>query len=71
MYDTEHVLFATRGSLKLLKRGLRLSFDEPTHGHSAKPDVFYDRVRHASPEPRLDMFARSCHVGFDAWGAEA
>jgi N6-adenosine-specific RNA methylase IME4 len=73
MYDTEHVVFATRGNLKLAKRGMRLLFDEPPvrDGHSTKPEVFYDRVRNASPEARLDMFARRDHYGFDAWGAEA
>ena len=72
MYDTEHVLFASRGSLKLAKRGLRLSFDEPPvrDGHSTKPEVFYDRVRSASPEPRLEMFARQARGGFDGWGNE-
>ena len=73
MYDTEHVIFATRGNLKVAKRGMRLSFDEPPvrDGHSTKPEVFYDRVRNASPEARLDMFARREHYGFDAWGSEA
>jgi N6-adenosine-specific RNA methylase IME4 len=72
MYDTEHVVFATRGDLKMGKRGLRLSFDEPPvrDGHSTKPEVFYDRVRLASPRPRLEMFARRTREGFDAWGAE-
>jgi len=72
MYDTEHVLFATRGNLKVAKRGLRLSFDEPPtrDGHSTKPEVFYDRVRLASPEPRLEMFARRQRAGFEAWGNE-
>lgn len=70
MYDTEHVLFATRGGLRVLRRGLRLSFDEPVNGHSAKPDVFYDRVRQASPGPRLDMFARTRRDGFTTWGNE-
>jgi N6-adenosine-specific RNA methylase IME4 len=71
MYDTEHVVFATRGNLKLRKRGLRLSFEEPPvrDGHSTKPEVFYDRVRLASPERRLDMFARREHYGFVNWGA--
>jgi N6-adenosine-specific RNA methylase IME4 len=70
MYDTEHVLFATRGNLKIAKRGLRLSFDEPVEGHSVKPEVFYDRVRAASPGPRLEMFARRARSGFEPWGAE-
>jgi N6-adenosine-specific RNA methylase IME4/predicted transcriptional regulator len=72
MYNTEHVIFASRGNLKLAKRGLRLSFDEPPvrNGHSTKPEVFYDRVRAASPERRLEMFARRERAGFIAWGNE-
>lgn len=71
MYDTEHVLFAQIGSLPLQQVGLRLSFDADRTGHSVKPDVFYDRVMAASPEPRLEMFARQARDGFTPWGAEA
>jgi N6-adenosine-specific RNA methylase IME4 len=71
MYDTEHVLFGRIGDLPLSRNGLRLSFDAPTQGHSIKPDVFYDRVRAASPGPRLDMFPGIEHEGFEPWGLEA
>lgn len=71
MYDTEHVIFATMGNLPLLKMGLRLSFDAPVSGHSVKPDIFYqERVIPASPEPRLEMFARKPREGFEVWGNE-
>jgi N6-adenosine-specific RNA methylase IME4 len=70
MYDTEHVLFGRRGNLQLQRLGLRLSFDAPVTGHSVKPDVFYDRVREASPGPRLDMFPGVEHDGFEPWGLE-
>lgn len=68
MYNTEHVIFATRGNLPLVRVGLKLSFDAPVIRHSSKPDVFYERVRQASPEPRLEMFARQEHEAFIAWG---
>lgn len=70
MYDTEHVLFGRKGKLPLSQLGLRLSFDAPVQGHSIKPDVFYERVRAASPGPRIDMFARTEREGFDVWGNE-
>lgn len=71
MYDTEHVIFATRGGLTLIQKGLRLSFDAAVNGHSVKPDVFYnERVILASPEPRLEMFARREREGFQVWGNE-
>lgn len=70
MYDTEHVLFATCGSLPLEKLGMRLSFEAPVVGHSVKPDVFYERVLAASPGPRVEMFARTNRDGFESWGNE-
>jgi N6-adenosine-specific RNA methylase IME4 len=38
--------------------------------HSAKPDEFYKLVETMSPGPRLDIFARTHHEGFSAWGNE-
>lgn len=70
MYDTEHVIFARRGSLDLTQLGLRLSFTAPVTKHSEKPDVFYERVAQASPGPRLEMFARRPREGFEPWGNE-
>jgi N6-adenosine-specific RNA methylase IME4 len=71
MYNTEHVIFARRGNVPLSKLGEKLSFEAPATGHSIKPDIFYQRVALVSPGPRLDMFARSAHEGFTAWGNEA
>jgi len=71
MYDTEHVIFARCGSLQLDKLGLRLSFNAKTQGHSVKPEMFFDeRVKPASPAPRLEMFARKIREGFSVWGNE-
>jgi len=70
MYNTEHVLFGRIGSLPLDRLGLKLSFEAPALRHSQKPDIFYERVRQASPGPRSDMFAREPHEGFTAWGNE-
>lgn len=70
MYDTEHVLFGRVGSLDLQVLGQRLSFSAPVTTHSTKPQVFYDRVALVSPEPRLEMFARQPHEGFEGWGHE-
>lgn len=70
MYDTEHVLFGRIGSLAVQRKGLRLSFSADVDGHSVKPDVFYERVAEASPEPRYEMFARRERPGFVTWGNE-
>ena len=73
MYNTEHVLFARRGSLPLATLGQKLSFEAGVKKgeHSRKPDVFYERVLAASPKKRLEMFARGQRDGFDVWGNEA
>ena len=70
MYNTEHVLFGGIGTLKLEKLGIKLSFEERSREHSRKPDIFYNIVKKASPEPRLDMFSRESREGFSLWGNE-
>lgn len=70
MYSTEHCLFGRIGSLPLLKMGMRLEFQAKVREHSRKPDIFYEIVREASPEPRIDMFSREKREGFDQYGNE-
>lgn len=36
--------------------------------HSQKPDEFYEILRRRTPAPRIDIFARRRHFGFDAHG---
>jgi N6-adenosine-specific RNA methylase IME4 len=68
---TEHVIFATRGKLGI-ETGKRESnvITAPRGRHSAKPDAFYDLVERVSPSPRIELFARSRRVGWEAWGDE-
>jgi ParB family chromosome partitioning protein len=70
MYNTEHVLFGRIGTLKLLKFGIKLSFNSSSNRHSEKPDIFYENVKNVSPEPRLAMFERKQRDGFIVWGNE-
>ena len=70
MYSTEHVLFGRKGSLDLLKKGVRLDFNAKVREHSRKPEEFYQIVRLVSPEPRIDIFSREKHEGFDQYGNE-
>jgi len=71
MFSTEHVLFGHVGHVPFLKIGARLDFAEARREHSRKPEIFYNLARTVSPGPRLDMFAREGHEGFETWGAEA
>lgn len=70
MYSTEHCLFARIGNLDLLKMGKRLDFSGKVREHSRKPNEFYNLVKEVSPEPRIDMFGREKHEGFQVWGDE-
>ena len=70
MYSTEHCLFGRCGSLPLLKKGVRLDFNAKVRGHSRKPEEFYGLVTAVSPGPRLDMFSREPHEGFEQYGNE-
>lgn len=68
---TEHVLFATRGRLPIQVKNQRTNFDGDRGRHSAKPDNFYDIVQRCSPQPWLDMFARTRRLDWHTWGNEA
>lgn len=70
MYSTEPILFGRIGNLPLLKKGERLDFKGKVREHSRKPDEFYNLVKKVSPGPRLDMFSREEHKGFDQFGSE-
>ena len=70
MYSTELVLFGRVGNLSLLKNGLRIDFNGKVREHSRKPDEFYDLVKQASPEPRIDIFSREKRDGFNQYGNE-
>lgn len=39
--------------------------------HSEKPEVLYQHIANSFPGPRLDVFSRRRHHGFDSWGNEA
>lgn len=70
MYNTEHVIFASCGWYRPERLGIKLAFEGKVVRHSQKPDVFYDIIREATPEPRLEMFARTPREGFVVWGNE-
>ena len=68
--NTEHVLFAVRGSLRLQRNDLPTAFRAPSGRHSEKPQAFYDMVETASPGPYLDVFARKQRMGWSVAGNE-
>lgn len=42
----------------------------PLYEHSAKPAEVYDDLAARTDPPRIDLFARRRHPGFEAWGDE-
>lgn len=67
---TEFVVFGVRGKLPTLRNDARGLMFAPQGKHSEKPDDFYRFVETVSPGPRLELFARKCRPGYDAWGDE-
>jgi N6-adenosine-specific RNA methylase IME4 len=68
-YNCEFVVYARQGSPVFLETSdFFCCFDGPRREHSRKPDNFYDTIKRVTDGPRLDMFARGPHDGFDSWG---
>lgn len=73
---TEHCLFATTKNKLPYKYedGKRMQgktgFYEPKTIHSKKPETMREMIERVSYEPRLEMFAREFHEGWDVWGNE-
>tara|TARA_Y100001934_G_C11887205_1_gene555910 strand:- start:14 stop:568 length:555 start_codon:yes stop_codon:yes gene_type:complete len=67
---TEYVIFGYKGKLNIKLKGVSIPtfFREKSTVHSRKPRIFYDMPLKSTPEPRIDIFARKRHFGFDAWG---
>ena len=70
---TEHVLFAYRGKCVFPRESLgkmKTAFNAPVTRHSEKPPLLYEHVQRYFAAPRLDIFARQRHAGFEPWGDE-
>ena len=73
---TEHVLFGYRGKANFPKKcwakeaTLFSSQGGRRNAHSTKPAELYEHIRALFDGPRLDVFARRAHPGFDGWGSE-
>ena len=73
-HNAEFVVYGHRGKTHIGRPGFldtkqfRLCFQGSYAGHSVKPVEFYELLERITPAPRIDLFARRRHAGFDAWG---
>ena len=70
-YNTELVVFGYRGKNQLSRHSpISTHIAERARQHSRKPDRFYEILAKCTPGPRIDIFARTGHFGFDTYGDE-
>jgi len=68
---TEHLLFCRRGTLTARKRIDRTAFEHKRLKHSEKPNMFREMIVDVSGDlPRVELFCRDPHYGWDVWGNE-
>lgn len=70
--NCEFVLLGRRGNCRRVGRDVRELIVAPVREHSRKPEEFRARVdRYVGPGiPTVELFARSAHPGWSAWGNE-
>ena len=67
--QTEHVLFAIRGSQQLKRRDVGTVFyANRGRRHGEKPNEFFELVESCSPGPYLEMFSRTPRRDWISWG---
>lgn len=70
-HNMELVLFARRGKVDRIDNTVKQVVFSPLTKHSEKPKVVYTRMEALFGDvPRLEMFARTTHPGWDAAGDE-
>lgn len=65
----EFVLYGYKGKSNVsFTKPLDVYFEAKRTKHSEKPKLFYSMLIERTLEPRIDIFARKRHYGFDAYG---
>jgi len=71
LFNCEFIVVGKRGNINFLEtKSFRTSFEATRRNHSQKPKEFYRLLKRITPEPRIDMFSRERHRGFDQYGNE-
>ena len=69
--NAELCLLATKGSPKRISAKVRQVIYQPIQEHSKKPNEVRERIVELVGDlPRVELFAREKHEGWDAWGNE-
>jgi len=69
--NPEFCLLGTRGNPKRVAANVHSVIDEPVGEHSKKPDIVRERIVELCGDlPRIELFARSQHQGWDVFGNE-
>ena len=71
MYTEEFVVVASRGSPSFIDtKDFKTGFYGRKRAHSEKPDEFYRTIARVTRGPRLELYTRKRHEGFEAHGNE-
>lgn len=69
--NTEPCLVARKGNNLVENHGIHQVINTRIGKHSKKPDIVRDKiVQLCGNRPRIELFAREKHTGWDAWGNE-
>lgn len=69
--NCEFAIHGVKGKPKFLEtQGFKCCWTAKRGRHSEKPSYFYQLLARVTGGPRIDLFARKRHPGFDAWGDE-
>ena len=69
-WASEYVVFGVRGKLPALRHDVNGVVFAERQAHSQKPEELYRLIESVSPEPRLELFARTHRPGYVVWGNE-
>jgi len=70
-YNCEFALYARKGTPEFVDtKDFFCCFNGQRREHSRKPDEFYQTIARVTEEPRIDIFSRGAHGGFDQYGNE-
>ena len=69
--NSELCLIGTKGKIRRQSNSVHQIIYDPIREHSRKPDCTRDKIVELIGDiPRIELFARQKHEGWDAWGNE-